>query len=657
MAMIVAVASIATAIALSARWLGRIGVRSATLAAIGAILAFIAYCGPATAFAAMLLGLCAMAILPGRWIEIGQQNEVAGLVAGLAILSCVVGWLLPFPIHDSRLYLACAALLCAWRHTILQQRMGRLWEGWTGQEQGAQAWMVFVVAAGSIAGLGLWLPSMNYDDNAAHLILPYQLLKDGYYHLDVSTQAWAVAPWANNVLHGIAALFAGSEVRAAMNAIWLLIGLNGAWRLASVLGAGPKGALAAAMVYASLPLTAYYTTTMQVDSASTAVLLQLAALLVANGRGLPPAMLVGALMGLLAGLKATNVVYAIPAIIWLGWLGLRQRRAAWLMQVASIASLFGGASYFYAMYVTGNPLFPLFNEVFKSPYFPPINLLDARWMTGATWRSIWDLTFDTDRYGEHYPGAFGIALLALLPSLFVEVVRSRASRAVALWFVVSGVLMFVQIQYMRYLFPATAVLVIVGVVGLARLLPPMPFAVLLAVLVTANFLLLPTTGWQLRDDPWHQLLLQGPPARAQIEAQKVPERTVLRRVLDESPHACIIIANPEAPFGAIAGGRAVVVKDPYDSRMATAFTWANADPSGERWQQVLASTGASHVLTGATVLAALRNALAARGFEQIETESTAVVWASPDPARRTCNMELERMRDEAHRHLHPGDAH
>lgn len=656
-ALIAGIAGVASGIAISARLPALSATRPATIVAVAAALAFVAYCGPATAFATVLLGLCAMAILPERWIMAGQENEVVGLVAGLAILACVVGWLLPFPVHDGRAYLVCAALLCAWRRNALRQRIAALWAAWSREEQGTQPWLVFAVVASTIAGLGLWLPTMNYDDNAAHLILPYQLLRDGYYHLDVSTQAWSVAPWANNVLHGTAALLAGSEARAAVNALWLLIGLNGAWRLARVLGASPSGALAAMAVYASLPLTAYFTTTMQVDSASAAVLLQLAALLAASGRSLPPALLVGALMGLLAGLKASNVVYALPAILWLGWLGLRQRRPAWLLQVGCVSILLGSASYVYATYVTGNPLFPLFNKTFASAYFPSTDLLDRRWMAGVTWRSIWDLTFDTGRYGEHYPGAFGIALLALLPALCAEVARHPVSRAVACWFIVSGLLMFGQIQYMRYLFPALAILVVVGAVGLSRLLPRAPFAALLAVLVAANFLLLPTTSWQLRDNPWHQLVLQGASAGAVIEARNVPERAVLRRLLGESPHACIIIANPEAPFGGIAGGRAVVVTDPYDHRMAMAFAWANADPAGARWQEVLASTGASHVVTGAVVPAALAPALAARGFEKIDAESTAVVWASPDPGHRACGGTLGRTRDEAHRRLHPGDDH
>lgn len=38
----------------------------------------------------------------------------------------------------------------------------------------------------------------------------------------------------------------------------------------------------------------------------------------------------------------------------------------------------GGASYALAAWSVGNPVLPLFNAVFQSPYFAPVNFSDAR---------------------------------------------------------------------------------------------------------------------------------------------------------------------------------------------------------------------------------------------------------------------------------------
>lgn len=624
---------------------------AATLCVVASVAGFALYVGPATLLALLLLAGTALAVVPARWTDGAPVALI--LLAGLAILAAAVGWLLPFPVHVRWLYLTLASALCLWRRAWIGRCLRRACNRWRALERRSPGWLLLATAVAGIAAMGLWLPSLNYDDNAAHLILPAQLRADGYYHLDVSTQAWAVAPWTNNVLNAIAALLAGGDARAALDALWLLLGLNGAWRLAKALGAHAPAALAAVAMYAGLPMTAYFTTTLQVDGASAAVLLHFAALLVSCGQRLPPALPVGVVLGLLAGLKASNAVFVLPALAWLGWLALRERRWRWIAAVVGVAVVLSGASYAYATLVTGNPLFPLFNGWFQSPLFPAIDLEDRRWMkAGVSWRSLWELTFDTARFGEHDPGAFGIALLALLPALLVEAVHRPRTRLVALWFALAGLLMFVQIQYARYLFPAVAPLVVVATVAFARQLRGGAGAALLSLLVAANLLLLPTTSWQFKGDPWQRLLRQGRAGVAAIERDTLPQKVLLRRVLERTPDACLLMGDPAAPLGAIAGGRALVLKPRYDLRMTKASVWANADASGERWRRVLSASGVSHVMTGGEPNAPLLAALAAQGFQPIDRLDAAQVWASADPGKRRCTGRVLAARDEARLHLH-----
>jgi hypothetical protein len=625
----------------------RVGWHPARWLVAAGVLGFVVFAGAATATSALLLVLCALALSPRTTAMEGMPR----ILIGLAVLVAVVGWLLPFPVHASNGYRAIVVLLCVWRGKTLLGDCRRAWHGWKTLEQEAGVWLVLLVAAVCVAGLGLWLPSLSYDDNATHLSLPYQLLRDGYDHLDVSSHVWAAAPWANNVLHATAALLAGHEARAAVGLLWLLLGVHGAWRLASVLGGNRNVALAAAALFASLPLTGYFTTTMQVDGASAAVLLQLAAVLVAAGRVLPPALLLAALLALLAGLKTSNGVYALPAMLWLAWLAMQQRQWRWLLAVLGGVLLLAGSSYFYATWITGSPVFPLFNATFKSPYFAPVNFIDQHWLTGVSWRALWDLTFHSDRFGEHYPGAFGIALLALLPALAVALWRKPSARVVAFWFAGTGLLLFWQIQYLRYIFPAIAVLVVIGVFGLARAVPEKLFTPLLAVLVVANAALIPTTVWYMRDAVWEQLLRQGPSVQAGIEASRIPERALLRRVLAGAPDACVLMTDKRAPFAAMAAGRAVTTKKIHDPRMGNTAAWADEDASGGRWLQALAVLGSSHVMTSATPTPALQAALVRMAYRVVDTQGTAQVWAAADVQAHRCHGQLEQVRDEARRHF------
>lgn len=621
---------------------------------LAGMLGVVAYAGIATMLACLLLMLCAAALTP-RSPGAKQASEPASrIVIGLAVLVALVGWLLPFPIHTSMGYRGIAVAICVVRYQSVLAHCKDMWQGWRGLEQEAGSWLVLTVVVTCLAGLGLWLPSVSYDDNTTHLTLPYQLLRDGYFHLDVSGQVWALAPWGNNILHAIAAMLAGSEARAAVDLLWLLLGVQGAWQLARAMGASVRVALAAAALFASLPLTGYFTTTMQVDGASAAVLMRFAAMLAVSGRSLPPLLPTAALLALLAGLKASNGVYVLPALGWLAWLAVQQRQWRWLLSMLGLTVLLGGSSYVYAAWVTGSPLFPLFNASFKSPYFATINFIDQHWMAGVTWRSLWDMTFHSDRYGEHYPGAFGIALLALLPALVIEVVRRPASRAIAVWFAATGLLLFLQIQYLRYVFPATAILVVIGVLGLARALPAKLFPVALSALLVANLALVPTTVWYMHDDVWALLLRQGPAARAAIEASRAPERVVLRRILMASPQACILMTDKRAPFAATAAGRAVTTKKIQDPRVGNTAAWADEDASGQRWQQTFAVLGSSHVMTTQSPSLPLRTALQQRGFAVIDAEGAVRVWAAADSQARICRGQLETVRDEARRHFQFG---
>jgi len=215
-------------------------------------------------------------------------------------------------------------------------------------------------------------------------------------------------------------------------------------------------------------------------------------------------------------------------------------------------------------------------------------------------------------------------------------------------------LLFLQIQYLRYVFPATAILVVIGVLGLARALPAKLFPVALSALLVANLALVPTTVWYMHDDVWALLLRQGPAARAAIEASRAPERVVLRRILMASPQACILMTDKRAPFAATAAGRAVTTKKIQDPRVGNTAAWADEDASGQRWQQTFAVLGSSHVMTTQSPSLPLRTALQQRGFAVIDAEGAVRVWAAADSQARICRGQLETVRDEARRHFQFG---
>lgn len=626
----------------------------------GSLLLLVAACVPLlgvvvyagwTSIGASLLLIAAALALASCFQGASRSGIAIALMAGMACLSALVGWLLPVPLHHRAAYLVVALVLVVVRWRALRAMAREASATLHGMLSAHPGWSILLIGATTIASLGLWLPSLNYDDNAVHLILPSQLLADGYYRLDVQTQSWAVAPWANNVLHAIAAMFAGQEARASVALLWLLLGMSGAWRLARAVGGSPNVALAAVAVFAAQPLTGYFTTTMQVDGANAAILLHLAAIAATPAASRPGAAVIGLLAGLLLALKTSNLVYMLPLLAWMARSLPHGARLRWLGTFALCLLPVAASSYAYAWLVTGNPLFPFYNAVFKSSYYPLENFRDLKWMAGVSWSSLWDITFRTDAYGQFFPGAAGLAVLATLPALIVDAVRRPASRWLALWALATGLLLFWFMQYLRYIFPALAVLAVLGTVALARFADRRVFAAAVVALVMSDALLMPTTSWIARENHWAQLLREGPAARADIERKVMPERALLARIMARDPNACVLMSNPKAPFVGTGRGHAMSLHRRYDPELWRARNDAETDASGGKWRDLLARIGASHVIVDPGVEPLLARTLAGLGHVVLDREGPVELIAAAQLEQRRCTLALRNGRDQSRRLL------
>jgi len=628
--------------------------------ALGAVtfwlLAFVYYAGPQAAFSALVMACVALALV--SFLPHAEESPVAlRLLLGIAVLVGTLGWLLPFPIHDARIYLPLSVLLLFVRRRCLLGAAAEVRTGWerlAGEQPWALAATTFLVG---FASLGLWLPSVNYDDQSAHLILQNQLLRDGYYHLDIFSQAWAVSPWFNNAFHGLSSVLAGEPSRAPANVLWLLIGLSGAYRLARVLGASTGGALMATAIYASHPLTSYFGTTMQVDGVVAAVMMHLCAHLAAEHGRFRDGWKAGAMIGALLALKITNVVYLFGPCVYIAWMALRHRQWRWFGAVVITSVLVGGANYAYAWLITGNPVFPMLNSYFQSPYFPSVEFSDPRWHSGIHWDTLWKLTFETSRYVESWPGAAGVAMPALIGGVLVALARPGAARWITGWVLVAGLILFAQVQYLRYIFPAMAICCVAAIAALETTTGRRgALAVLTLVICIVNFLLMPTTYWVMYNGAWAGLVDNGRDYKSVILREVVPQEVLLAALKERSPTACVLLADARSPFIGTFPGNTLSVAW-YDPQLKKAWDWANEDRSGMRWKQTLESLGVSRVMLTSETNPALDVALRQLGATVEDRRSNLELWSIEGAEHAACNRLFVDSRDRAHRLLHPWDAH
>jgi hypothetical protein len=175
-----------------------------------------------------------------------------------------------------------------------------------------------------------------------------------------------------------------------------------------------------------------------------------------GGRLVRDAAVAAAFLGGAVAFKLANIAFAIPIALAFafnarGALG-DKLKALVAGAVAFAAPLVPFTIYIYGQ--TGSPVFPLYNGVFQSPYWPPLNVLDPRWGPQGMWETLaWPVVvfFRPERFSEIvvYSGRISVGFVAALVCIPLAR-RDRGVLTLALVCVVSALLWSAGSGYVRY---------------------------------------------------------------------------------------------------------------------------------------------------------------------------------------------------------------
>jgi hypothetical protein len=594
--------------------------------AIGWLIALCWFGGPLPVAATAAAALAAIALggllLPGA-------NAAAQCITGLALATGVLGWLLPLPLHSRWSYLAAVLLLLAWRHRALRASLGEALHGWRRTVPAAPRPAAAAVLVLGLAATGCWLPTMQHDDIGYHLLLPWSLQLDGRLAMDPDVHAWALAPWAADVVQAVPQLLAGGEARGAVNALWLLLCATALWRLCAAMGGDLRARAWTVVLYASLPLTAVLAAGMQTELPSAALLAWAACM----GFGTPSRRSLAAACALLGLLLASKLAAAGFAGLLLPWLAWRHRSVLDARTVAAAVALIvvlGGSSYAYAWAIAGNPVLPLLNGYFGSPYFGG-DFVDARWHAGVGADLPWRLTFDTGSYLEAYPGGGGFVLVALAGAWLLALWqrRTRAVAALALAMLVAPLL---ATQYLRYVYPAL-VLALPALVGAAFAAAPRSAHALLLATCVANLVFQANGHWMLRTGAVKDTVMASG-RDAPLLVDYAPERLLAaalrgRWAEDGARHGHVLTLGLDSPTLAELGAAARTVSW-YDPSLQAEAGGADADASGAAWAALWRAHGIGDLVLHAQRLSpAQRAGLALSGATREQAIGDVEWWRLP----------------------------
>jgi len=517
---------------------------------------------------------------------------------GLAVLVMGGNILSHFKVNGPALYIAMlllpiAANPLAWAPLVASAR------DWLTQGNArSQHWLgplVLLVVVAIHAGHAA-LPEMYWDALAMHLYVPTYIATFGKWSYDAQRYAWAVFPLGADWLFTYAFVVGGEMAAKLLN-----FALGGATtvllylQLRRTVPVSWASLLTAACM--SAPIMVLLSTSLLVEN--TLMFLMLAGLLLVDrldGRW-RSWLALWTVVAALCSIKLHGAIFATALTLVALWRALRgQARPpalAWVLSVPLV--MLALQPYVTAYWITGNPLFPFYNAIFKSPFFPSQqNFVDPRWARGWGLDSVWGMTFQSSRFLETAsPGTLGYLVVTLGPLALAAMLirRTPATTRAALVALFFLAVVGSSVQYVRYFSPILPILTVaaVGLVALSgHLVGRLVQATLLGVIVL-NCVSIPSGGWLLKG--FHPVRLLAPDGRAQLLRDLVPQRP-LNALVTEMEHSPVTVIYLGAPVGAGLAGQAIYGAW-YNSSFADALNRATTE---EQVAGAIVATGARYVI-------------------------------------------------------------
>jgi hypothetical protein len=299
-----------------------------------------------------------------------------------------------------------------------------------------------------------------------------------------------------------------------------------------------------------------------------------------------------------------------------------------LALAAPLAVVVAGSSYAYAWAVAGNPVLPLFNGTFRSPFFAPVDFDDARWRAGFDALLPWRMTFDTSQYLEGWDGGFGFVLIALAGAALLAL-SDRRSRALAACAIAAMAIPLAGLQYARYAYPGLVLLLPALALAVQARLSPRAGAWLLIAVCVVNLAHQGNAQWMLHTGAIKRSV--GALGRdAPLLARYVPERVLIAqaRAVGDTDGRVLVLSPSHPAYAELGtGGRTTAW---YDPRWEAIRVAADGDASGAAWVSAWrANAIAALIVRPAEVTPAQRSALALAGARRVRTVGEAEWWRLP----------------------------
>ena len=328
---------------------------------------------------------------------------------------------------------------------------------------------------GSISGaffilfllIGL-MPELGYDSLVTHLFIPVQVAARHFWGFDIQLYVWAVMPALGDWIFTLVYLLGGETACRLVCVLFLVIVCLILRRMVIWLGAKEVGIMPILAIFLSTPIIFTLVSSLYVDIIWAAFVLMATFVLFEKRDDEDPYSMLG-VAGLLIGfsLAAKAATYTfLPGLIIVWFIRNRHfilpiyHHKYKIFQGVFLALSFGCIPYITAYLISGNPVFPLFNAVFKSPFFwNKSNFTNDNYISGFSWDILYQITFNTSKFIEARAGTAGFEWLILfVPCLLILFYKkNKNARDLFIVGLLGFFITFYFQSYLRYCLPSIIV--------------------------------------------------------------------------------------------------------------------------------------------------------------------------------------------------------
>lgn len=318
------------------------------------------------------------------------------------------------------------------------------------------------------------VPDLGHDSLSMHLNVPRLISENHKWNYDVNEYVWSVLPMGVDMLYVPTYIFGGENAIRILNLSFILASTTQIYLIAKRYYCNENIAILFGIVFLSMPIIAYLLGSSFVEPCYIFFVLITFSLFLDkviywNSMAI--------IFGYACTMRITGVLFLPAIFVFYLYSHIKHRiKIKNLIYTALIFSLFSLIPYTYAYILTGNPVFPLMNEIFKSDLWSKSAFYHPFYVNNHGLANLWYMIFDSKKYGEFAAnGTIGIVMAIVIPFPLIYLIyhwKKFSENKSEICILVAGLLYVISMiyvqAYLRYIFPGLVLIYLSFIVILAK---------------------------------------------------------------------------------------------------------------------------------------------------------------------------------------------